>query len=108
MNNSVTEKPLTGIKALYIVTAEDPLSTPKIRVYGTTKFDKAPGYVEISSGYNLSNLTQAQLEQLKTYEDAVELSKQGGLELVNIIIPWNRIFSIKNVSFAAFRSKAQK
>jgi hypothetical protein len=98
-NNSPLGTPLTGTKALYIVVVEDPSSKPKFRVYGTAKPDKTPGYLEISTGYDLTKLTKAQLEQLRTYEDVIELGKEGKVELVNITFPWQRIISIKNVSF---------
>ncbi len=90
--------PSTGNKALYIVIVEDPSSKPKLRVYGTAKPEKTQSFLEFI-GYDLTINTTAQIEQLKTYEDVIELSNQGKTDLVSLVYPWSRVISIKNVSY---------
>lgn len=91
INKSTLGIPIVGNKALYIIMVEDPSSKPKFRAYGTAKPDKTQGYVEMT-GYDITN---AQIDQLRTYEDVIQL----GLEAINIAFPWNRVISVRNVSF---------
>ena len=84
-------------KLLYILVVEDPTLKEKCRLFATTKVDKMTAFAEVI-GYEITN---AQSNKLKTWDDVVELvnTKNGSIELVNISFPWHRVISIRNVTY---------
>ncbi len=82
-------------KLLYIVVTEDPSIEAKIRYFATTKVDKNAYTVDLVG----LEVTNAQNNKLETWDDAIELAKEGKLEMQSIAFPWHRIISIKNVSY---------
>lgn len=88
--NSSTNKPL------YILMVEDPALKVKYRYFATPKIDKMAGIVDIV-GYEIE--TNAQINKIKTWDDAVELASKEKFNIVNMTFPWHRVISIRNVSY---------
>lgn len=82
-------------KLLYIVVIEDLSSDQGIRFIATSKVDKNPVCLDVI-GYEVTN---AQTDKLKTWDDAVELATNEKMEIISVTFPWHRIISIRNVSY---------
>lgn len=83
-------------KLLYIVVIEDPtVKTKGLRFYATPKVDKAAAFIELI-GFEV---TDTQVKQLKSWNDASELAEQGNLEVTHLCVPWQRVVSIKNANY---------
>jgi hypothetical protein len=82
-------------KLLYILVTEDPSNKTQVRYFATAKVDKLATYVDLV-GYEVTN---AQSNKLKTWDDVTELAKKGKLEILNISFPWQRVINIRNVSY---------
>ncbi len=104
MSNEITDLPVQkniGLpsnstnKALYIVVVEDPTIKAKKRVFAAQKVVHNTPTLEVF-GYEI---TDAQTSQLKSFNDASNLAKEGQLEILNVSFPWCRVISITNVSY---------
>lgn len=85
-------------KVIYIITTEDPSSKIGVQHYVCLKqgFREDAKRIEITGAF----VTSAQASKLTTDKAETLLGKTQ----LNILIPWSRVVSIKNLTF----SKAQK
>lgn len=82
-------------KLLYILVVEDPTVKQNCRIFATSKVDKMAAFADII-GYEITN---AQSNKLKTWDDVIELANDGNIELINISFPWHRVINIRNVTY---------
>lgn len=81
-------------KALYVVVMEDPTVKGKVVNYFAKKISEKSFYLELT-GYEVNTNYIAQMTNAKTFEDAVELARDGNKEQQIVYLPWNRILRIK-------------
>lgn len=86
----------TIIKYAYLLSAEDPSDTKKVRHFIVLDVPNLNNsiYVDIK-GYELK---KAQLDKINNeYEHLKTLAENN--DMINIIIPWHRIINIKNLMY---------
>jgi len=88
-----TNKKTTN-KIAYLLSVEDPSNAKKIRFFVCLSAPDVSNltYVNIRG----IELSKAQLEDITNYEQLEELAKNS--DTIDIIIPWQRIINIKNIS----------
>lgn len=95
--NKLSQKPANhATNLIYLVSVEDPSDKAKSRNFLANKVDKVSYGVELK-GFEINN--KKQLSNLKTFEDAIELAKKESIEMIDLMIPWQRVISIKNMSY---------
>lgn len=97
-------------KDLYIVVTEEPgivtsgkqtkSLTLKERIYLAVRVDEAAATVKIS-GYDVTSNSElnAQLKEAKSYNDALEIARNGNVESEVLTFPWHRIVRIKQLKY---------
>lgn len=84
------------------VTGKSAKSTPssKLRIYLAVRADETQATIKIS-GYDVTANSEldAQLKEVKTYNDALDIAKNGNLELEILTFPWHRIVRIKQLRY---------
>jgi len=92
-------------KFVYRLTIEDP-SKPKKSQYlnyiSVNKLDISPALVEFK-GFLVDG---AQLNTINVYEDAVKIAEKK--EIVNLMVPWQRVVSIENILYKQRLSAKEK
>lgn len=97
----VPENGGSKIKPAYIVSVVDSNSkTDKTRIFITDNRNLSNSYVEFKG----LEVTKEQLNNVKNWEDAVSLAKTGNLDMEEWIFPWQKIISIKHLTY---KRKAQ-
>ncbi|KKM56173.1 hypothetical protein LCGC14_1551990 [marine sediment metagenome] len=83
----------SGNKTVYLVVVEEPFSKRKKQQFVTRFLEQKPLGIELI-GYEISNTAK-----IKSHRDAVDEANKGSKELYNIILPWHRVISIRNVTY---------
>lgn len=82
-------------KNLYIVKVEDPSMRTKISSFATAKIDIFDYGVDFA-GYLVPNRSS---DNIKTTKEALIEANKGNKELYSITYPWQKVISVRNISY---------
>jgi hypothetical protein len=97
MSDKVNRMPGSSTnKSLYSVTINDPVKSC-YRVFLTTRVDKGANFVEFK-GFEVE---EQKASNIQSYDDAIKHANERKIAMVNILFPWHKIVSIKNITYKA-------
>lgn len=83
----------SGNKTVYFVIVEDQNVRSKIRRFVSSYLDQKVYGIEFV-GYEVNSSAL-----VKDYQDAINEANKGKRELFSIIYPWQRVISIRNITY---------
>lgn len=92
--NSMPGMEITN-KTVYLIVTEDALVKAKVRAYVASKFTESQAYMSFRG----AEISHTQIKELSSYDDAIELANKNKSSIEEMIYPWNKICSIKNITY---------
>lgn len=97
MSNFDTKMKQNANNSAYLVMLEDPSSEGGYLLFAASKIDRLNHIIDLN-GYDLTNVNETKIKQIRTWNDVLELAKKSKIEAFSLTTTWNRTIYIKNVS----------